>query len=117
MENWLESGFDPTGTPWYAETGLGMGPTLLVADQREGLALVEEGAYIAVSETLSLVDLDLDAGALDNPYTAMVMASSQQVSAAQKFVRWLQSAEGRAAIAAANSELFGKVVYAPAGDS
>lgn len=117
MENWLESGFDPTGAPWYAETGLGMGPTLLVADQRKAFTLVEKGAYLASSESLSLVDLGLDPGALDNPYTAMVMASSQHVSAARLLVNWLVSPEGRAAIEAANEELFGKVVYAPAGDS
>lgn len=117
MENWLEAGFQPSGADWYIETGQGMGPTLLVADQREALTLSESGAFIAAAGAVDLVDLGVNTAALDNPYTAMVMESSDQKAAARMFVDWLLSPEGRTAIETANRELFGKVVYAPAGDS
>ncbi|MDX1469268.1 MAG: extracellular solute-binding protein [Acidimicrobiia bacterium] len=113
-QNWIEAGIDPRFDDWYLETGQGMGPTLLVADQREALVLVEIGAWIAASDSLALVDMQLDPGALDNPYTAMAMSSSKHQAAALDFVEWLVSPEGRLAISRANEDLFGAIIYAPA---
>ncbi len=113
VENWQEAGLDPRGQPWYLVTGLGMGPTLLVADQVKGVTLSEYGAFLTARGTVSLVNLEVDPGGLDNPYTGMVSASSAQPEAAMTFLKWLVSAEGRAAILAANEELFGETVYQP----
>ncbi len=112
MENWLEAGFDPEGQAWYSETGQGMGPTLLIADQRGAMTLSELGAFLAAASTIGLVDLRLDPGALENPYTALVMASSRRPDLARGFVEWLQSDAGAAAIDQANQDLFGTIIYA-----
>lgn len=114
MENWLEAGLRPGGASWYVETGQGMGPTLLVADQRGALTLAELGAFRAAEPTIGLIDMRLDPGALDNPYTAMVMASSSRPLLARLFVDWLVSPAGVAAIERANTDLFGAIVYTPA---
>ena len=116
-ENWIEAGLDPRLQDWYIETGQGMGPTLLVADQREALVLVEVGALLAAAGTVTLSDLGIDPAGLENPYTAMVMAASGQQAAAIQFVEWLGSPSGIAAINSANAELFGTIVYSPAGQS
>ena len=113
LENWLESGISPVGKPWYLETGQGMGPTLLVADQREAVTLAELGAYLAARGTVSIEDLGVDRDGLENPYTAIVMAGSEELGSAVLFYRWLTSAEGAAAIELANRELFGQIVYRP----
>jgi len=113
MAQWQEAGLDPRGEPWYLVTGQGMGPTLLIADQTRGVTLAEYGAYLAAREIITIVDLEVEALGLDNPYTAMVSASSAQQKAAETFLEWLTSAEGRAAIEAANAELFGETVYQP----
>ncbi len=113
MAKWQEAGLDPRGESWYLVTGQGMGPTLLIADQTRGVTLAEYGAYLASRDTISIVDLEVDAVGLDNPYTAMVSASSARKQAAETFLDWLTSAEGRAAIEAANAELFGETVYQP----
>lgn len=117
MENWLESGLNPVDQDWYAVTGQGMGPTLLIADQRGAVTLAEYGAFLEAAPSIGLVDLSLDPGALDNPYSAMVMSSSRNIEIAQDFVRWLQSVDGLAAIESANRELFGTIVYRPASQS
>lgn len=113
VESWQEAGLDPAGQPWYIVTGQGMGPTLLIADQAGGVTLAEYGAYLAARDTISIVDLEVDRAGLDNPYTAMVSASSGQGTAAEAFFDWLTSAEGRTAIQVADEELFGEIVYQP----
>ena len=108
---WNAVGLDPTGEPWYVRTGTGMGETLLVTDQRGGVTLSELGAYLAASDTISLVTVDdgTDPG-LVNPYAATVVAPADNAAAAE-FFAWLTSEPGKAAIVAANEELFGAQVY------
>jgi tungstate transport system substrate-binding protein len=114
---WLEAGIDPSREAWYMETGQGMRETLLIADQREAVILAERGAFLSARSTLDLVDLQVDAGGLDNPYTGIVVAGTDGTAAAEDFLDWLTSSEGLAAIEAANIELFGELVYEPPGDS
>ncbi len=110
---WSETGVDPAGEPWYVETGQGMGPTLQVASEREAFTLSELGSFLTFSQTVGLVDAGVDPEGLVNPYTAMAVAGSPVIDEARRFVEWLASAEGRAALDEANRVLFGDVVYAP----
>ena len=113
MAVWRESGLDPTGQPWYLVTGLGMGPTLLVADQRGGATLAEIGAFLSARETISLVDLEVLPEGLENPYSAIVVKNSPGESGAAKLLDWLVSAEGKHAIEEVNLRLFGEAIYSP----
>ncbi len=110
---WDAVGLDPTGEPWYVRTGTGMGETLLVTDQRGGVTLSELGAYLAASDTISLVPVDdgTDPG-LVNPYAVTVVTPADDETAAE-FYAWLTSGAGKAAIVEANEELFGAEVYWP----
>ena len=112
---WLEAGIDPTSRPWYLETGQGMGETLLIADQREAVTLAEYGAFLSAEPSLSLVDLGLDPGGLENPYTGIAVAGSPGAAVAVELLEWLISPAGTEAILDANLELFGDVVYEPQG--
>lgn len=113
LEAWFEAGIDPRDEPWYLLTGQGMGPTLLVADQRDGITLSELGSYVAASSTLSLVDYQVDPEGLENPYTGIVVAGSDAETAASAFLDWLTSGEGQAAVSEVNNDLFGSDVYRP----
>jgi tungstate transport system substrate-binding protein len=109
---WSAAGIDPTGAGWYSVTGLGMGETLQVADQRGSFLLAEVGAYRAAADVLGLVAVSLTPDPLlANPYHATLVAGAP--AAAEAFFGWLVSPEGRAAILAANERLFGEVLYAP----
>ncbi len=111
MAIWAQSGVEPAGN-WYIATGQGMGFTLQVADQRSAFTLVEEGAFRAAQSTLTLAAIDLpDDSDLVNPYTAILVAD-----AGRPFFEWLIGAEGRAAILAANDEVFATVIYQPSQD-
>lgn len=111
QELWAAAGIDPGGEPWYAETGLGMGPSLLVADQMEAFILVEEGTFLAaVFLRLRRVELAGDELLLVNPYTAILPVGHD---AAAGFLEWLISPEGRVALMTANAQIFGRDVFSP----
>lgn len=110
---WLEAGIDPTDEPWYTEVGQGMGQTILIADQRDGVTLAELGSFLTAEPTVSISDLQLDPGGLENPYTSMVVAGSAGEAMAAEFHAWLTSPEGIAEIRLANLDLFGSMVYEP----
>jgi tungstate transport system substrate-binding protein len=106
---WAEAGIEPAGD-WYSATGLGMGPTLQVADQREAFTLAERGSYLAASPVLSLSPVELAASdLLLNPYGVIVVAGATEE--ARDFVAWLLSPEGRDALRRANEEIFGEQVF------
>lgn len=108
---WETAGIDPRGEPWYETTGLGMGPSLQVADQRQAVVLVEEGAWRAAREALGLVTIDL-VDTLPNTYWATV-AAGDKAQAAEELFDWLFSDAGRTAIRRANEDLFGASIYQP----
>jgi tungstate transport system substrate-binding protein len=108
---WRSVDLDPVGEPWYIRTGTGMGETLLVTDQRDGVTLAEEGAFLAVAEQISLVPADDGSDPrLVNPYDLTVVNPTDN-EAAVEFFAWLTSERGEAAIVTANEELFGRTVY------
>ncbi len=108
---WRSAGIDPSGAPWYIRTGTGMGDTLLVTAQRNGVTLAEEGAYLAASDDLSLVPADDGTDErLTNPYTVTLVDPAGN-DAAVEFFAWLTSPPGRDAISTVNNELFGTQVY------
>jgi tungstate transport system substrate-binding protein len=113
MEFWNLAGIDPGGAEWYIETGQGMGLTLQVADQRGALTLSELGAFLAASDTLSLVELPVAGDArLANPYHLIVVDGARQE--AFTIAEYVLGAPGQRDIEAINQERFGSVVYAPA---
>jgi tungstate transport system substrate-binding protein len=116
LELWNLAGVDPLGKSWYLETGQGMGLSLQVADQRDAFVLSELGAFLAAAPVLSLERIPLaDDPVLLNPYQIIVVNESPARAAADAFAAWLGSAEGYEAIASANRDLFGEIIYQPIG--
>lgn len=107
---WAAADVDPAGAAWYRQTGLGMGETLQVADQREAFTLAEEGAFRQASGTLGLVAADLaDGPLLVNPYHLILVADASPAAAA--FADWLLSDDGRDALRRVQITRFGVEVY------
>jgi tungstate transport system substrate-binding protein len=113
MSIWMASGLDPESEPWYLESGQGMGQTLLIADQRQGFALSELGAFLESGEILSLVDYRVTGDELFNRYTAHVVRSSGNRQGATELLEWLGSPVGTSVITEVNQRLFGEIVYQP----
>jgi len=114
MELWRLAGVDPSGLPWYLETGQGMGLTLQVADQRGAFALSELGAFLAAAPVLALKRVPLeDHPVLVNRYQATVVKGTPVQSTAEAVAAWLASPAGSEAVIAANLDLFDEVIYRP----
>ena len=53
-EVWKAAGINPEGQKWYQQTGLGMGQTLNVANEKKGYTLADRGTYLSLKKNLKL---------------------------------------------------------------
>jgi tungstate transport system substrate-binding protein len=87
---------------WYREAGQGMGATLNIASAMEGYTLTDRGTWLKQRTKLDLRLLVEGDASLHNQYgVTMVNAAKHphvKTALAQRFVDWLLSPEGQAAI-------------------
>lgn len=102
MDLWDASGGRPVWEA-YLECGQGMGPTLMMADQKQTYVLADMGTYLMFREKIELVPLVAGAECLHNPYAAIVVNSEKHskinASLANAFVDFLVAAETQQLIA------------------
>jgi tungstate transport system substrate-binding protein len=102
---WKSAGVDPTGASgkWYRETGSGMGATLNAAVGMNAYTLTNRGTWISFENKDGLEILVEGDPNLFNQYGVMRVSPEHcpnvKVEAGQKFVDWVTSPEGQAAIA------------------
>jgi len=103
---WKLAGIDTAKASggWYRETGAGMGATLNTASAMNGYCMSDRGTWLAFKNRGDLKVLVEGEARLLNPYGVMLVSSGAhphtKVAAGQKFIDWLVSATGQAAIAA-----------------
>jgi tungstate transport system substrate-binding protein len=68
MKLWKSVGLDPEGQSWYQQTGLGMGQTLAIADEKQAYTVSDRGTYIALRRKLGLLILHEGDPGLRNIY-------------------------------------------------
>jgi tungstate transport system substrate-binding protein len=102
---WKAAGVDPTGASgkWYRETGSGMGATLNAAAGMNAYTLADRGTWISFGNKDGLEILVEGDPDLFNQYGVMRVSPDHcpkvKVEAGQKFVDWVTSPDGQAAIA------------------
>ena len=105
MSLWQEARVDPTGASgdWYRETGSGMGATLNVAAGMNAYTLTDRGTWISFENKDGLEILVEGDPGLFNQYGVIRVSPKHcpnvKVEAGQKFVDWVLSPKGQAAIA------------------
>jgi len=105
LRYWQAAGVDlaPAKGKWYKETGSGMGPTLNTAAGLNAYALTDRGTWLSFKNRGDLAILVEGDKRLFNQYGVMLVNPQKhphvKKDAGQKFVDWLVSAEGQAAIA------------------
>jgi tungstate transport system substrate-binding protein len=76
-----------------------MSPTFRIADEKRAYVLADEGTYLRLQKTLTLVPLVADDPALRNPYGAILVRESpggaERHAAARRFVEWLAGPRAR----------------------
>ncbi len=106
MRYWKAAGVDPTHdrTPWYRETGSGMGPTLNTASGMNAYALTDRGTWLSFKNRGELEIVVEGDQRLFNQYGVMLVNPAKHAHVkkepGQKFVDWVVSPAGQAAIAA-----------------
>jgi tungstate transport system substrate-binding protein len=68
MDIWKAAGIKSEGEKWYQQTGLGMGQTLSVTNEKKGYTLADRGTYLAVKKNLQMDILVEGDGILLNVY-------------------------------------------------
>ncbi len=105
LRYWQAAGVDlaPGKGNWYKETGSGMGPTLNTAAGMNAYALTDRGTWLSFRNRGDLAVLVEGDKRLFNQYGVMLVNPQKHThvkkEAGQKFIDWLVSAEGQAAIA------------------
>jgi tungstate transport system substrate-binding protein len=103
---WREAGIDPAAESggWYRETGSGMGATLNLATGMGAYALTDRATWIAFANKGGhRIAVEGDP-AMFNQYGVILVNPERcpnvKAKAGQRFIDWLLSGEGQAAIAA-----------------
>jgi len=102
-------------SPWYQESGAGMGQTLKIADEKQGYTITDRATYLAQKKNLSLQILVEGDAKLLNIYHVMAVNpekfSKVNQQGAKAFSDFLLSGEGRALIAAFGTDKFGQPLF------
>jgi tungstate transport system substrate-binding protein len=104
LRYWKAAGIDRPKGAWYRETGSGMGPTLNTASGMNAYALTDRGTWLSFRNRGDLAILVEGDVRLFNQYGVMLVNPSKHPhvkrNLGQKFVDWVVSPAGQAAIAA-----------------
>jgi tungstate transport system substrate-binding protein len=109
LRYWKMAGIEPaqaaqSTTAWYRETGSGMGATLNTASAMNAYALADRGTWLSFRNRGDLAILVEGDDKLFNQYGVMLVNPAKhphvKKEAGQKFIDWLISPAGQAAIAA-----------------
>jgi tungstate transport system substrate-binding protein len=113
---WKLAGVEPQ-SPWYIESGQGMGATLGIADDRKAYTLTDRGTYLAFQKRVRLpILLEGDAPLL-NLYSVMEVNPSNgpRVNAAggKAFADFMVSAGAQKAIKTFGLDKYGQPLFVP----
>ena len=98
---WASAGFDyedvTTAGEWYVEAGRGMGPTLLMASEKNGYTLTDMGTFLAYKGQINLVPIVDKGSILLNVYSAIAVNPDKNPKVksemAENLVNFLTSTE------------------------
>ena len=112
LKLWQQAGITPSGS-WYIKTGQGMGPTLVIADQKDAYTLSDRGTFLATKNLDSKILVQGDPR-LQNPYHVIVVKhSGTNVGCARAFSAWITSAPTQKLIGQFGSRRYGQALFHP----
>ncbi len=116
-ELWKAAGVNPGNRKWYMKTGLGMGQTLFVADEKKGYTLTDRGTYLALEKKLALVTLLEGDPKLLNVYHVIEVNAARwpkvNAAGARAFADFMVSPATQKRIGSYGVEKFGAPLFIP----
>jgi len=103
--------------PWYIEAGRGMGPTLLMANEKQAYTLTDMGTFLAYKDKLDLVPLVDKGSILLNVYSAIAVNPEKHpetsIEAANNLIGFLTSPEVQELIGDYGVQKYGMQLFIP----
>jgi len=116
---WEQAGYDyetvrDAGT-WYIEGGTGMGPTLMMASEKEAYTITDMGTYLSYKGKLELVPMIDKGDILLNVYSAIAIRniSASEMEMANNLISFLTSPEIQEVIGSYGVEQYGTQLFIP----
>lgn len=114
---WKDAGVAYEGEKWYQQTGLGMGQTLNVANEKKGYVLADRGTYLALAKNLKLDLLVQGDAVLLNIYHVIEVNPSKwpkvNSKGAKAFADFMVSKETQDTIKTFGVDKFGSPLFFP----
>ncbi len=118
---WRQAGLDyetiRRQSDWYVESGAGMGPTIVMTDDKRAYTLTDIGTFLSHKRDIELVQLVPDTGVLINVYSAIAVVpdrmSPAEFAAAGQLIDFLTSAEVQAVIGNYGIDDYGVALFTP----
>jgi tungstate transport system substrate-binding protein len=112
LKLWKQAGISPSGS-WYIKTGQGMGPTLVIADQKRAYTLSDRGTFLATKNLDSEI-LVQGGKELQNQYHVIVVKHpGTNVGCAREFSSWVTSAPTQKLIGSFGKSQYGQALFHP----
>lgn len=118
---WAAAGYDyedvkNAGT-WYIEAGIGMGPTLTMAHEKQAYTLTDMGTYLSFKSELELVPIVDEGSILLNIYSVIAISPesvpSTNIEMANNLIDFLTSEEIQELIGEYGIEEYGMQLFTP----
>jgi len=115
---WAAAGYEyadvENSGSWYIEAGSGMGPTIVMANEKQAYTLSDMGTFITYKSRLNLVALvNQQSDVLLNVYSVMVVNSTKNKTMANNLVTFLTSAEIQDLMSKYGVEEYGMQLFTP----
>jgi len=118
-EVWQAAGYEAVriAGSWYIEAGSGMGPTLMMANEKQAYTLTDMGTYLAYQGKLELVPIVDKGNILLNVYSAIAVNSEKnpttKIDMANNLIGFLTSAEIQELIGNYGVKEYGRQLFTP----
>ena len=118
---WKKAGFDYEAVrkagQWYIESGRGMGPTLLLASEKQGYTLTDIGTFLSYTGKLNLVPIVDKGSILLNVYSVIACNPEKNpgvnAEMAENMVNFLTSPEVQKLIGEYGVKQYGSQLFTP----
>ena len=98
---------------WYVEAGQGMGPTLIMAGEKQGYTLTDIGTFLAMESKINLVPIVDQGSILLNVYSVIPVTKTKKMDMAQNMVIFLTSPEIQKLIGDYGVAQYGQPLFIP----
>ncbi|MFC2072427.1 substrate-binding domain-containing protein [Chloroflexota bacterium] len=118
---WEEAGYDYEAVrnagSWYIEAGTGMGPTLMMASEKQAYMLTDMGTYLSYKGKLELVPIVDKGGILLNVYSAIAVnpekVSVKNLEMANNLISFITSTKIQELIGNYGVKVYGMQLFTP----